>query len=67
MTAPAYLDTGRFDARDLRAANEAQREQGLVSEMQHWTSEAAKAVPNSDRWHECMDQLDVVKTLMRKT
>lgn len=67
MSAAPYLDTGRFDARELRAANEAQREQGLVRELQHWTSEAGKAVPNSDRWHECMDELDVVKTLMRKT
>lgn len=67
MSALPYLDTGRFDAREIRNANEAQREQSLVTELQHWTAEAAKAEPNSDRWHECMDELDTVKTLMRKS
>ena len=65
MNALQYLDTGRFDAREIRRANEAQREQSLLRELQFWTAEAAKAEPNSDRWHECMDELDVVKTLMR--
>ena len=63
----AYLDTGRFDASELRRANQAQREQRSIDELQHWTTEAAKAVPNSDRWHECMDELDKVKTLLRAT
>lgn len=67
MNALDYLDTGRFDAREIRQANEAQREQSLVNELQHWTAEAAKAAPNSDRWHECMDELDWVKTMLRKT
>lgn len=67
MNALSYLDTGRFDARELRKANEAQREQSLTDELKFWTAEAAKAEPNSDRWHECMDELDTVKTLMRAT
>lgn len=67
MNALSYLDTGRFDAREIRKANEAAREQALIDELRFWTAEAAKAVPNSDRWRECMDELDTVKTLMRKS
>lgn len=70
MSTLSYLDTGRFDARKIRntqEANEAQREQSLIDELKLWTTEAAKAEPNSDRWHECMDQLDWVKTMLRKT
>ena len=63
----SYLDTGRFDAREIRKANEAQSEQRLIEELQFWTAEAAKAEPDSDRWHECMDELDWVKTMLRKT
>lgn len=67
MNLLSYLDTGRFDARQIREANEAQREQSLITELRYWTAEAAKAEPDSDRWHECMDELDWVKTMLRKT
>lgn len=54
-------------SREVADANEAARQQGLIDEMKHWTKEAARATENSDRWHECMDELDTVKTLMRKS
>lgn len=54
-------------ALSLRESNKAQAEQSLADELRYWTEQAAKAEPNSDRWHECMDELDTVKTLMRKT
>ena len=68
----SYLDTGRFDAREIRKAeirkaNEAAREQTLIDELRYWTAEAAKAEPDSDRWHECMDEMDSVKCMLRKS
>jgi hypothetical protein len=67
MSVLPYLDTGRFDAREIRKANEAAREQTLIDELRYWTAQAAKAEPDSDRWHECMDEMDSVKCLLRKS
>lgn len=54
-------------ARQHRAANIAAAREHVAQEMRYWTEQAKVATANSDRWHECMDELDAVQALMRCT